>query len=163
MIHQLFDGVYGAFMNTDGFTVGAAAETDAAFNIVRAFFHPPNIFMNTSQMPRIPPVTVGDSLFEESTTLCMVQLGLFSTACGTSPRTHRMTNEIERSWGRITTSYTLVTITTPRVDSPISSGRNQTLSMTRTAQCGPCLRTNHIWKCEHKCDPARINPLITQC
>lgn len=36
-IHKLFDGVYGAFVNTDGFTVGAAAEMNAAFNIVRSF------------------------------------------------------------------------------------------------------------------------------
>lgn len=34
-IHELFKDVYGAFVNTDGFTVGAAAETHAAFIIVR--------------------------------------------------------------------------------------------------------------------------------
>lgn len=35
VLHKLFEGAYGAFVNTDGFTVGAAAEMEAAFNIVR--------------------------------------------------------------------------------------------------------------------------------
>lgn len=34
-IHKLFHGAYGAFVNTDGFTVGIAAEVNASFNIVR--------------------------------------------------------------------------------------------------------------------------------
>lgn len=34
-IDKLFEGdVYGAFVNTDGFTVGSAAEMQAAFKIV---------------------------------------------------------------------------------------------------------------------------------
>ncbi|KAF8310196.1 NAD(P)-binding protein [Clavulina sp. PMI_390] len=32
-IHKLFEGAYGAFVNTDSFTVGADAELNAAFNI----------------------------------------------------------------------------------------------------------------------------------
>lgn len=34
-IRKLFDGAYGAFVNTDSFTVGAAVEMHAAFVIVR--------------------------------------------------------------------------------------------------------------------------------
>lgn len=34
LLRKLFEGAYGAFVNTDGFTVGAAAELHAAFNIV---------------------------------------------------------------------------------------------------------------------------------
>lgn len=33
-VEKLFDGAYGAFVNTDSFTVGATAELEIAFKIV---------------------------------------------------------------------------------------------------------------------------------
>lgn len=33
-VERLFDGAYGAFVNTDSFTVGATAELETAFKIV---------------------------------------------------------------------------------------------------------------------------------
>ncbi|KAF8305359.1 NAD-P-binding protein [Clavulina sp. PMI_390] len=38
-IHRLFEGCYGAFVNTDSFTVGAAVEINAAFNIYEIAMH----------------------------------------------------------------------------------------------------------------------------
>lgn len=34
-LHKLFKGAYGAFVNTDTFTIGATAELHSAFVIVR--------------------------------------------------------------------------------------------------------------------------------
>lgn len=72
VIHKLFEGVHGAFVNTDSFTVGAAAELDAAFNIVSSVPYLPNVvFIYNS--PFSYPITVGNRSAIQSSTFRLVK------------------------------------------------------------------------------------------
>lgn len=66
-IHELFKGAYGAFVNTDGFAVGAAVETNSAFVIVRlSFLHVRSIVQHKSH-------AVGDRSLPQASSLYLVK------------------------------------------------------------------------------------------
>lgn len=66
-IHKLFEGAYGAFVNTDTFTVGASVEVQAAFVIVRLYFH-----VSRPSIQRMSDV-VGNRPFPQASALRVVK------------------------------------------------------------------------------------------
>lgn len=83
VINKLFEGVHGAFVNTDSFTVGAAAEMNAAFNIVRTHHSIGGVNRFLTFLTPIAPPTVGDCSVAPSSPFCLVKLGLLSSSWGT--------------------------------------------------------------------------------
>lgn len=71
VVHQLFEGAYGAFVNTDGFAVGAANELNAAVIIVRVHFLQVSVTCSTFAQRMFD--VVGDCLTSEASAFCLVK------------------------------------------------------------------------------------------
>lgn len=75
LLRKLFEDAYGAFVNTDGFTVGAAAELHAAFNIVSSALLQQIPFPADEYCPPI----VGNCETTECEAFCVVEPRLCSS------------------------------------------------------------------------------------
>lgn len=153
IIHTLFEGAYGAFVNTDGFTVGAAAELMGAITIV-------SVGASASEWTLIlfNLRAVGDCSYPPHQTFRLVKPGLcepYQREPYLFPRLWvrvRADVSIDFGFGRAIILFTLQSITTmAKVDSPTSLQLSGMQLTTRKEQCGRISLTGHTWICE--CPP----------